>query len=1373
MKANTGHAEAAAGIASVVKSLLMIRKGSIPPQVGMSEALNPQFPRLETANIIIPTREIPFAKLCGVQDPMVMVNIFDAAGGNTALVIGDGPQQLTSATHTDVRSHHVVTVSARTAVSLRMNKERLLRFLLEKPETRLADLAYTTTARRKHYNFRQAYSATTISNLVTLIEEDLNDVTPAQSVTKPSCVFLCTGQGSSYPGMGRELFTTCRVFREAIQQCQRIATSLGLPDFVDSVILSTTQSSHAPSQTQLAIVAIEIAMSKLWQDLNIYPDYILGHSLGEYAALHIAGVLSLHDTLYLVGRRALLLEELCQAHAYDMLAIACSKSAYERIFDPDHFPQCRIACVNGPKAIVVSGPVEETEMLQTWLKSQKMRSKKIEVPYGYHSAQMDPILGPLRALASQVTFNAPGIPFVSSLLGEVITTKDYFRASYIVRQTSEAVNFEAAVRALESLQILSTKATCIELGPSPICAGLVRNSLNPNAPQMLPSLEPHTVDTPWEILSKSLATGYMKGLPVDWSRLHYEHVSSLKMVQIPHYAFDSKDYWTPFTGIHLPSSQGEVDSTSLPAQPKHKTTTTVQRIASKQSQDENVKMTFETNLKDPVLQDLINGHNIDGHALCPMSVYIDIALTAAMHCADFAGHEVQLNDLRVEGMELSHPIIINTKARDRILRVDAEASKSTSAPIRISFNGVDQSGQPIIHGTCQVTFAEKPIWMEVALPEVESTQAKIAEIQDAAQSSQVYRLSKKLAYMTYANVVSYGRSFQNMEEVYVNPQRQTAYAKATLRDTAGEFVQSPYWLDAVTQVSGLIVNGDFDDHSDDDSVYLCTGFERASFFEQLCSGKTYSTFAEFPDILKRQDGILMGIITVLSSDKVVVQCVGVKFQKMPRKILRAILSKANTEQNGGGLTTRASSEEPSTRSSSVRPGDSVSTTGRSINTPDTVDDDNQKDIAERVLDIIAEEAGTDPRTHPPETTFDDLGIDSMLIVGIIHEIKEKIGLHLPASFLRQHPTAAAVRKALAPEEKEQEKEEVSEDNASNEPQDNPKLIVPVEKKEAYTSQAVLIQGRFDSPLDPLFLVPDGFGNVSCFIDIPPLSSGRPVYGLSCPFLKDPSAFDTIENQAGPMLHAIKKVKAKGPYLLGGYSAGAITAYEISRLLVTEHGDTVSHYISIDMRVPKPHPTITPEESAKNAKIAFGSGSFHVLPKHLRGKNFEIKQEQHVHLNQTMLAMARYNYTVKPIPSSLKHKIPRGHAIWATRGMLEDQLPGFKLPSKEDYPEMVEVFGETKEDGTEYRALEDPESGWFAWFYGKREGFGANGWDKLVPGLEGVQVEANHFSLLARPIVSFQFFMKMMMMMMALEIMLMIRFYLVYEACGVFGDAVEG
>jgi monodictyphenone polyketide synthase len=548
VKANVGHGEAVAGTTALVKVLMMLDKEAIPPHVGIKNSINPGFPKdLDKRNLHIPFELTKWPRL-PEKKRLAVINNFSAAGGNTSIVLEEAPVRAISDTDVaDPRSAHVVTVSAKSKVSLKGNLERLIGYLEAHEDVSVANLAYTTTARRQHYNHRVAVATSHVSHLkkqLTSYLESADRHKPISATGPPPVIFAFTGQGASYRSMSLELFRDSPYFRSQMLSLDALAQAEGFPSIIPAVDGSHPQNhTHSPTVTQLALVCVEIALAKYWESLGVKPDVVVGHSLGEYAALHVAGVLSAADAIFLAGSRARLLEDKCRAGSHKMLAVRASLEAVREGAAGKPF---EVACVNGPKDTVLSGTVAEMDALAVALEAAGFKCFALDVAFAFHSAQTDVILDEFEEAAKTgALFQTPSVPIISPLLGRVIFDDKTINANYMRRATREPVDFLAAINAAHSIAAVDETMVWIEIGPHPVCMGFARSIL-PSVGAAVPSLR--RGEDNWMTLSHSLATVHAAGVAVDWHEFHSPFEGGLRLLDLPTYAWNDKTHWIQYNG---------------------------------------------------------------------------------------------------------------------------------------------------------------------------------------------------------------------------------------------------------------------------------------------------------------------------------------------------------------------------------------------------------------------------------------------------------------------------------------------------------------------------------------------------------------------------------------------------------------------------------------------------------------------------------------------------------------------------------------------------------------------------------------------------------------------------------------------------------
>ena len=537
VKANVGHGESVAGVTALIKILLMLQKNEIPPHCGIKTKINRSFPLdLQERRIKIARQSIPWAR---TEKPRrVVVNNFSAAGGNSCIVVEEAPMRLIEGTREDTRSTHVVTVSGKTPTALEANLRSLAKFLQKSETVSLPNVAYTSTARRLHYNFRASYMAQNIQELINSLKQDINSP-PKQIRGPPRIVYTFSGQGSSSTGMGKFLYDTNATFRKDLNRFDAIVQNQGFGSFLPYILdVEHTIQQFPPWTAQLAHLSVQMALAQLWKSWGIVPAAVLGHSLGEYAAFHCAGVLSDFDVLSICGQRAKLLATHCQEKTHAMLAVRC---AHHEIVSSLINVTVEVACINGPRETVVSGSDKDITAASQQLESLGVKCNRIPLPFAFHSSQLQPIMDHFAKVFEGITLRSPNIPILSPLLSRAIEVGDVIDHDYLLRQCREAVNLVGAIQAAQNCNIIDHRTHVLEIGPSLVLARLVQRNID-RPLTMMQSLEPN--QDPWIMLSRGTATAYRVGCNVNWAQYHRDYDHSV--VQLPSYSWDLKTYWMQY-----------------------------------------------------------------------------------------------------------------------------------------------------------------------------------------------------------------------------------------------------------------------------------------------------------------------------------------------------------------------------------------------------------------------------------------------------------------------------------------------------------------------------------------------------------------------------------------------------------------------------------------------------------------------------------------------------------------------------------------------------------------------------------------------------------------------------------------------------------
>ncbi|MFG1646306.1 beta-ketoacyl synthase N-terminal-like domain-containing protein [Amycolatopsis sp. NPDC049252] len=516
VKSNIGHLSQAAGVVALIKTVLAMEHGLIPPTINYTEA-NPgiDFP----ASPFYPARTVTKWE-AGDAPRRAGVSSFGVGGTNAHLVLEEAPvPQRRRLPH----PAHLLRVSANTPDALAVAVDRLADRLAGDVDLDLADVAHTLAAGRTEYPHRAAVVARDPEDAVDGLRDTRRLVTAKADELKVA--FLFSGQGSQYAGMGAELYRSEPVFAAAVDECCELAEIPGLKELIlerggDTKLRETRY-------TQPALFVVEYALATLWRSWGVRPGAMIGHSIGEYVAATVAGVFTPADALKLVVRRGALMQSM---PAGAMLAIQLDEDAVAR-----RLPEgLSIAGVNGPGTCVVAGPSEVVAGFAARLKSSDVQCRELVTSHAFHSPMMDPILAEFTEAVAAVPRSAPSLPFLSNLTGDWITDAQATDPGYWAAHLRQAVRFGDCVRTLFAG---GERWALVECGPGHQLAGLARGQVPKGLPAPQPSL-PGRTDREGDVETLYAAAGLL------WTHgLILDSVTSGYRVPLPGYPYARKRYW--------------------------------------------------------------------------------------------------------------------------------------------------------------------------------------------------------------------------------------------------------------------------------------------------------------------------------------------------------------------------------------------------------------------------------------------------------------------------------------------------------------------------------------------------------------------------------------------------------------------------------------------------------------------------------------------------------------------------------------------------------------------------------------------------------------------------------------------------------------
>ncbi|MCZ7438219.1 SDR family NAD(P)-dependent oxidoreductase [Micromonospora sp. WMMC241] len=533
VKSNLGHTQAAAGIAGIIKMVMALRHGLLPRTLHVDEPT----PHVDwsAGEMRLLTEPVPWSRFGSAR--RAGISSFGVSGTNAHVIVEEAPAASPAATREPAGTPATVPLllSAGSAAALREQAERLRARLAADPNVPLLDVGYSLATGRTLLDERAVVLAgdhCRAAASLTAVAQGTADPAVISGTARPGrLAVLFTGQGAQRLGMGAELRAGFPVFAAAFDEiCDRFDAVLDRP--LRTVIDSDADALQQTVHTQAGLFALEVALYRLVESWGVVPDALLGHSIGELAAAHVAGVLSLDDACTLVAARGRLMQQLPPGGA--MLAVDATEDEATAEL-ADFAGRLDVAAVNGPAQVVVSGDEDAVFELAARWTAQGRRNNLLRVSHAFHSVRMDPMLDEFRAVAESLTYAAPRIPIVSNVTGEVAERLD---AEHWVRHARRAVRYADGVACLEA----SGVTRFLELGPHPVLTALTRHSLTEraDAPAVIaPALRQGHCET--ATLLAALAELHVVGQPVDWAAVY--RVWGGASVVLPTYPFARDRYW--------------------------------------------------------------------------------------------------------------------------------------------------------------------------------------------------------------------------------------------------------------------------------------------------------------------------------------------------------------------------------------------------------------------------------------------------------------------------------------------------------------------------------------------------------------------------------------------------------------------------------------------------------------------------------------------------------------------------------------------------------------------------------------------------------------------------------------------------------------
>lgn len=992
IKGNIGHTEGTAGVAGLIKVLLMMRHKLIPMQASHN-ITNPKIASLSQDRMAIPRKvlswDAPFLAAC--------VNSYGAAGSNSALVVVDKPSiPTTTCPNLSKFSRWPMIISANSAYSLAAYSRKLLDWMQKHVEKTRPDILASLTfhlADRANHALPHILSTTvsSVHDLESTLEAAAKSQSPSSvaSITaaespKP-IILVFGGQESEFIGLSRDVYQSSKIFREHLDICNDLFVANGLESFLPHIF------DHEPMPNLVtlhtALFAVQYASAKAWMDCGLRVSAVVGHSFGHLTALCISGVLSLPDAATLVAGRASLMVKHWGDEPGSMVFLQADRRTVVQALqaleaqDKNHYAE--IACCNGRKSHVVVGSSSSISALEQYLAKtafprDSVRTKKLQVTHGFHSKFTEPMLIHLGELAKTLSWRSPSIHLETCDEDRSVSEPDF---GTIAEHTRRPVFFQQAIERLA--ERYSQGATWVEVGRGSSAINLAKGSV--------PNTSGHSFLSP--LLTTSDAQGSLTNVTLDLWRAGYavqywpfhrsQKLDYGPLLSLPPYQFEKTRHWLPFTGNRFEKGAAEPLREIAREGETHKI---LEFLRFNDSAGREAVFRIEPNAER--FKTMLGGHVMAGQGLCPASLYYELVSRAAMSLEQDAGASTQVPT--VYDLVMKSPIGRDTNVEIilKLKRLDDGLSSSWNFSITTTqATGVGHLADPFEVSTGKVCLKKRDdpqTLKEFKRYESLTGSRRIEEVlghpdAETMQGGHIYR--------AFTTVVYYGPGFRGIRQI------------ASLgREAAGKVVITPArdgpddqrlcdtpMTDSFMQFAGFLVN--YFNNPSLEEVFVCGKIDHieigGSFNPDAKEWIVYATTTEGGETDVSADAYVFEA----GSKKMVMAIFGLRFNRMPQALLGRMLRSVNKAGTTGCQSTESHV--------AAVPGHGPTSTPAQValKRPSRTKRLELFRLMSDITDVPLEDI-------KDKSTLDELGIDSLMATEVLNNIRSVLGLTIDlTSFL--------------------------------------------------------------------------------------------------------------------------------------------------------------------------------------------------------------------------------------------------------------------------------------------------------------------------------------------------------------------------------------
>ena len=994
LKGNIGHAETAAGVASVIKVLAMINNASIPPQAS-HKVLNPKIPDLGVDKMSI----APKLTRWEAQLLAACVNSYGAAGSNCAMICCEAPPQRTEVSKqvatAEAGSTYPIIISAASQESLYANTVSLGRYLQKTtPKPNLGDLAFTLSKRRKIH--RQIF-VTSTSDINELAQTLKNEVRTSFEVPQTSkrVVLAFGGQSKKSVNLEKSLYESHPRLRDYINDCDKIVIDLGFSTFLPSIFQSEPLTDVVT--LQCGTFAMQYACAKCWIDAGLQVEAMIGHSFGELVAMVVSGVFSLRDGLKLIASRASLIATKWGPEGGTMLVIHSSCDTVQDVIASINAgstdPEIEIACYNAPTSQVIVGSSLAIDRTESLLNSDSrffgVRSQRLDVTHGFHSKFTKAILGDLDQVSASLTYSKPEI-YLETCTAEQDDPTSATRPSQHAR---EPVYFSHAVQRIEK-----RLGPCIwlEAGMDSPIIPMIKRALATPDEHSLQAIKMSESQEPMKLMSSVTTNLWREGISVSYWNFLPPRRNAYKQIWLPPYQFQPTGHWLQNIDRVIEAQKNAVVQKTTVIEKPQESKTPLRLVNVKKGANKNDRSAeFDICLETSRFTKIVSGHAVRQRPLCPASMYMECA---AMGLQLLQGH-IETGSLRFLDLSFQTALGVDL-AREASMTLEKSNDAQTWSFVIKSISKIDPKSRASTHAKGKI--------MLTAQPDFRTYERLIADRMNELESrSNTEKLQCNRAYGLFSQVVHYNDFLQGISHITLD--KAEAIANIDLSDKAQfgleESTMTQYCdtvaIDTFIQVVGLLINSSTLVTSED--VFVATGVDHVSM-SSACDFHNRKSWTVYTKYTSTREGQAAGDIFVMTRERALAMIItGAQFTKLAISKLERFLDSANAKPSQETTMRKKSLPQISVKSETTSTATSVEGTetppdmehSSGATTPETVDDGAEK----RLRQLIATYTGISPAEIAHDADIGDLGVDSLAAVELAEELQTQFGKEIAAEDL--------------------------------------------------------------------------------------------------------------------------------------------------------------------------------------------------------------------------------------------------------------------------------------------------------------------------------------------------------------------------------------